>query len=342
MKFLQHLFVIITKPFNKSSATSLSTKFNKSHLGDISSKNSSSSLFSLLRKIRIQTRLILSFVFIILLLLIFTCVYTYNKSSKAIDDNVRSYSLQVLNQTSIILKNNIMRFEKYASDMVLNPTIQSSLEKYIAGDESIRSEEKYNIKNFSQLLTAGNNDIKFFGMYSAVNFEEIFSLGSLNMIDNNKAILDASSNTKATTWVKYSINGADMIGISKSIFSTSSGDYMGVITQIPSDNIFIDSYKNLDIGVDKNNKKPFDIFIVAMDGTIISARGDDFPLFQSNDISKHIGQKLKEFNKESGNFDSTINGEKCLITYASLKTNDWYIVSSIPYYHLNSSANDLR
>jgi len=342
MKFVQQFISIIKKPFTKNPDYNVSTPLHKNQSSDIVSKIASPSLFSFLRNIRIQTRLILSFVLIILLLLIFTCVYTYSKSSKAIDENVRNYSLQVLNQTSIILKNNITRFETYASDLVLNPNIHTSLEKYIAGDYSIQTDEKYNIKTLSQTILNGNNDIRFFGMYTVNNFDEIFSLGTLNMQANNKDILDASKNTKATTWCKYSINGETLLGISKSIFSPGSGEYLGVITQIPNDSIFINSYKDLDIGVAKKNKKPFDIFIVAKDGTIISSRGTDFPLLQSNNISKTIGQNLAGLNKDSGNFDSTVNGEKCLITFSSLKTNDWYIVSAIPYYHLNSSANDLR
>ena len=296
--------------------------------------------FKFLRKIRIQTRLIMSFVLIILLLLVFSCMYTYNKSSVAINGNVRSYSLQVLNQTSIILQNNIKRFESYATDLVLNQSLQKSLENYAAGDESVRSDERFNITQLSQ-PTAGNNDIKFFGMYSANNYDILFSLGTLNMQENNKEILDQSKNTKSTSWVQFSINGEKMLGISKSIFSSDSGDYLGAITQIPNDTLFLSSYKNLDIGSDKENRR-FDIFIVAKDGTIISSRESNFPILQSNQISKTIGKKLGELNNESGNFDCILNEEKCLITYSSLKSNDWYIVSAIPYYYINTTANDLR
>jgi methyl-accepting chemotaxis protein len=282
----------------------------------------------------------MSFVLIILLLLVFSCAYTYNKSSVAINGNVRSYSHQVLNQTSIILQNNIKRFESYASDLVLNQSLQDSLAKYATGDDSTRSDEKFNITQMAQ-PTAGNNDIKYFGMYSSSNYDLMFSLGTLNMQENNKAILDESKNTKATKWVEFTINGEKMFGISKSIFSSSSGDYLGVIAQIPNDNLFLNSYKDLDIGLDKNNKQ-FDIFIVSKDGTIVSSRGPNLPVLQSNEISKTIGKKLGELNKDSGNFDSTLNGEKCLVTYSSLKSNDWYIVSAIPYYYINTTANDLR
>lgn len=297
-------------------------------------------LFKFLRKIRIQTRLIMSFVLIIFLLLVFSCAYTYNKSSGAINSNVRSYSLQVLNQTSIILQNNIKRFESYATDLVLNQSLQTSLSSYASGDESIRTDERFNISQLAQ-PTAGNNDIKFFGMYSASNYDLMFSLGTLNMQENNKEILDESKNTKTTKWVQFVINGEKMLGISKSIFSSTSGDYLGVITQIPNDNLFLNSYKDLDIGLDKDNKM-FDIFIVSKDGTIVSSRGSNFPVLQSNLISKTIGKKLGELNSDSGNFDCTLNEENCLVTYSSLKANDWYIVSAIPYYYINTTANDLR
>lgn len=339
MKLIRHLPKVIKKPFEKKSGNSFHNNSRDNKFIHIVNKIAGS--FSFLRKIRIQTRLILSFVLIILLLIVFTSIYTYNKSSSAIDQNVRSYSLQVLNQTSIILKNNITNFETYASELVLDSTLQGSLEKYIVGDEEVRSEERHNIKNSLQKSIAGNNDIQFFGMYSSPDFDDIFSIGNLNMLDNNKDILKASTNTKATTWVQYNINGEKILGVSKSIYSMLSGDYMGVITQIPNKSIFVDSYKDLNIGVDNNNK-PFDIFIIDKQGTVISSRGADYKLFESNDITKTISEELTKLGKASGNFDTTINGENCLLTFSSLDKNGWYIVSTIPYYYLNSSSNALR
>lgn len=341
MGFLRKIKAIINK-FNfiigkKNAKESLDKSLNN----NVSNKAfATSSLYSFLRKIKIQTRLILSFVLIILLLLLFTCIYTYNKSSNAINDNVKIYSQQVLNQTSTILENNIKSFESYAANIAINSTVQESLDKYIIGDDTIRLDEKQRLINEFQTSISANNAIKTFGLYATENYDTL--LGNSSILENNKEIFDESQNTKVTKWVQYSIGNQKVLGIYKSIFSAITGDYLGVITQIPSDTLFTDSYKDLDIGVDKNTNQPFDIFIVAKDGTIISSRNDGFPIFGSNEISKTIAKKIVEKNTPIGNFNSISNNEDCLITFSSLNVNDWYIVSVIPYYHLNSTANDLR
>ena len=346
MKFIPHIISIIKKPFKKKSAkveaiNNVSTSFKKNKMDRVkTNKAATSPLYSFLRKLRIQTRLILSFVLIILLLLVFTSVYTYDKSSTALNDNVKSYSQQVLNQTSIILANNIKNFEDVASNLAINNSLQTSLDKYASGDENVRFDERQSIIDTFQSSISNNNAIKTFGLYATKDYETI--LGNSSILENNKEILDSSQDIKTTRWVQYTHNGQKVVGISKSIFSVITGDYLGVVTQIPDESLFTGSYETLEIGRDKVTDKPFDIFIVSKDGTIISSRGDNFPIFQSTDISKSIAEKIKELNTPTGNFDSTSNGENSLITFSSLKLNDWYIVSVIPYYHLNSSADDLR
>lgn len=345
MKFIPFIVSILKKPFSRKSSkveaiNNASTSFTKNNLNKVTPTAAISPLYSFLRKIKIQTRLILSFVLIILLLIVFTSVYTYDKSSKAINENVKSYSQQVLNQTSTILANNIKSFEDYATSYAINNTVQNSLEQYVSGDDTVRSDERRKLTDAFQTVVAANNAIKTFGMYATQDYDVI--LGNSSILENNKDILDSSQDIKTTKWVQYSINGQKTVGLYKSIFSGITGDYLGVITQIPDGSLFTGSYEKLDIGTDKETKKPFDIFIVAKDGTIISSRGDNFPIFQSNDISETIANKIKELNTTIGNFESICNDENCLITFSSLEINDWYIVSVIPYYHLNSSADDLR
>lgn len=344
MKFIHNIMSFIKKPFIRNSVkenaiNNVSASFAKKSTS-VSTKAGTSPLFSFLRKLRIQTRLILSFVLIILLLLVFTSLYTYNKSSTAINDNVKSYSQQVLNQTSEILKNNIKSFEDYASSLAIDNTMQTSLDKYLTGDETVRFEEKQKIGDKFQTSVSANNSIKSFGLYATKDYDTI--LGNSFILENNKEILDKFQDTKNTMWVQYTLNGQKVVGISKSIFSAVTGDYLGVITQIADDSLFTSSYKDLDIGKDKSSEKPFDIFIVDKDGMIISSRGENFPEFKSNEISKNIAKNIVKNNAPVGNFNADSNGENCLITYSSLKINNWYIVSVIPYYHLNSTANDLR
>jgi methyl-accepting chemotaxis protein len=321
-------------PFGKGAMEKLNFKPSKSN-------NKNSVILNVLRKLKIQTRLILSFVLVILLLVLTTSIYAYNKSSRAVDSNVRSYSLQVLNQTSAILQNRIAAFESYASDIIKSTTIQDALENYTAGDESVKSEERYNIQTYVSSIVA-NDNTKFFGMYTSKDFEKIFALGSYDIPGENPDLMKAAKETKITKWVQYNANGDKYIGIRKSIFSSVTGDYLGIIAAIPDDSVLTSCYKDLDIGADNKTNKPFDIFIVAKDGTVISSRSSNFTKLNSNETSKSIARQISAQDKDSGSFDLQSYGEDCLISYSSLNANDWYIISVIPYYHLNSTANNLR
>jgi methyl-accepting chemotaxis protein len=317
---------------------------NRKNFNNMSEKVAQSPLISFLRKIRIQTRLILSFVIIILILLVFSCIFTYNRSAGAINDNVKTYSQQVLNQTSIILNNEMSRLELVSSDIALSQYVQTSLDSYQASDESTREDFNYNIKNYALPKITTNDDIKLFGMYTVLdgNFDEVFSQGSLDILDSNKKILDDAKSDKKAAWLQYNIYGEKMLGIRRPIYSAASGDFLGAIVEIPEQNVLAKGFKDLDIGTDKKTNKKFDIFIVDTDGMIISSRSDSFPLLKSNATSKSVGSALKGLKKDSGCFDMNINGEKSLITYSSLESNNWFIVSIIPYYHLNEPANNLR
>lgn len=298
-----------------------------------------------LRHLKIQARLILSFIVIILLLLVFSCIFTYNRSSGAINDNVRTYSQQVLKQTSTILNNEMSRLESVSSDIALSQYVLTALDAYKSGDDNVRLDQIYNLKNYSLPKITINDDIKLFGMYTEINgaFDEVFSLGSLDILDNSgQKILEEAKSEKKAAWLYFNIFGQKMLGIRKPIYSLASGEFIGVITEIPDTNVFAKSFKDLDIGTDRESKKPFDMFLVDADGTILSSRSDNFPVLQANDISKSISSQLKTLNKETGCFDFYVNGEKTLVTFSSVGDNHWYLASVIPYYHLNAAANNLR
>ena len=74
---------------------------------------------SLLRKFKIKTRLIVSFSLLLVVMLIITGVFSYRSSTSTIDEKVKSYSLELMKQTSIVLNNEISRIESYFIDIGL-------------------------------------------------------------------------------------------------------------------------------------------------------------------------------------------------------------------------------
>ena len=301
--------------------------------------------FSILRKIKIQTRLIISFVSIILILLVFSCTYSYRSSSKAINDNVSNYSLQVLGQTAEILNSQVSQFEKLVSDFSLDTNIQRSLAGFSSSDELdrinlLREIDQYTISK----LTSYKNIISF-SIYNSDNFEKITSVGNIDsskIITDNKKIYENTLKEKKSAWSMMTVNNKQYLAVNRPIVSINSGEAQGIVTLVPQENFLQSGFKDLNIGIDKNTKKPFAIFAVDSTGVVLSNRSDDYPLLKSTDITKQITSEIKNLKKASGKFDININGVKNLITFASFGSNGWYIVSAIPYSYLNSTANSLR
>ena len=352
-----------------SSASSLTKRLHKTKMsqsgntrfvsnGKMSNINDVSNNFFLLRKVRIQTRLIASFVILLIGALLVTGVFSYTSSTSTIDNKVKTYSLQVTGQTSIVLNNEIERVENYIMDVGLSSVIQDAVTQDTSADEYERLMQSRVISDFLTNKFATTKDIQFVGFFHGEKFDrpEVYNAATITV--NNEQM--ANFDTKKLEWIDIPITSSGkertVLGVRKNVNSLASGGVAAKMVVIPKDNFLAVSFNNLNIGQDEKTGNNFPILIVNSTGKILASRDEaTFPLGGSNDASKSIGERIKKeldekVNKKikyeqrkSGNIEMNVNKDFSLVSYSQIdEDKDWYVVSVVPYSYLNNDANDLR
>lgn len=320
------------------------------NIGNLSSKNSKSTYKSILRKLKIKTRLIASFSLLLTAMLLITGIYSYTSSTKTIDEKVKSYSLEVMGQTGVVLNNELARMENAFMEISINPIIQNSLSQYLVeSDDYEKIMIPKTINDFLSNKFLSSRDIELCGIFYGNDFSHYsgFDLRA-NTIDSEKLI---SKDIKKLEWIE--IEGQQLkkdfkfFGLQRNITLLSTSKVIGKMFLIPKDNFLASSFNSLDIGKDDKTNEIFPIFVIDSTGKIISSRDiKNYAIFSTNDNTKLIASEIQKVTDKDvihNNLELSINGTSSLVTYSKInKDKDWYVVSVTPYKYLNKSVEKLR
>ncbi len=303
-----------------------------------------------LRKFRIKVRLIVSFVFLLIAAIFTTGIYSYNSSISAIDDKVKRYSLQVMEQTGVVLNNEVSRMEAYINDIGLNRNIQDAIDEYNFGTAYDKLEQSRIISEFIETKFVTAQGVFYCAILYGDNFSNIaFYSDGQNELDAQKIL---EKTTKKLEWSNIdfvqSNKKLSYYGIQQDIRGIDGGGIVAKMVLIPDTNYLANGFKDMDIGIDSDTKEAFPIFVIDSEGKLLASRNEQsYPVGSVNDSSKLIASEIASLNKDNpktnaANLDIKINGAQSLVTYSKIGENkDWYVVSVIPYNYLNSAAKDL-
>lgn len=308
----------------------------------------------LLRKFKIKTRLIASFVLLLIAMLLVTSVYSYSSSTNTMNERVRTDSLQVMGQTSVILNNELKRMEDYFLDIGLNGAVQDALNKYMVGNKFEQLDQSRTLKSFLSIKFAASNDIAYCGIYHGGSFTQVEAYNTASVSPDIEAI--AEKDLKQLEWSDFKVapsnsNITSYYGIQQNIASiTDKQNVLAKMVLIPKNNYLASAFEKLDIGKDPKTEKAFPIFVADNNGKIIASRTvDEYPTGKATEVSALIaGNIMKNIKKgstalEAGNLDLNIGGSTRLVTYSQInKDKQLFVISVIPYYYLNSAAEKLR
>lgn len=308
----------------------------------------------LLRKFKIKTRLIASFVLLLIAMLLVTSVYSYSSSTNTMNERVRTDSLQVMGQTSVILNNELKRMEDYFLDIGLNGAVQDALNKYMVGNKFEQLDQSRTLKSFLSIKFAASNDIAYCGIYHGGSFTQVEAYNTASVSPDIEAI--AEKDLKRLEWSDFKVapsnsNITSYYGIQQNIASiTDKQNVLAKMVLIPKNNYLASAFEKLDIGKDPKTEKVFPIFVADNNGKIIASRTvDEYPTGKATEVSALIaGNIIKNIKKGStalnaGNLDLNIGGSTRLVTYSQInKDKQLFVISVIPYYYLNSAADKLR
>jgi len=295
-----------------------------------------------IRSIRIQTRLIVSFLLLSIIPVAVTSVISYKKSSDAIKTKINTYSVQVMDDISRNLQAELTFKESLCEELAMTEEIQKGLVNY----EKSNNIEKYKIED--------NITLKFLEKIRVSAFNASYNITSINMITDKNVIMGTGQNNYNPNQLfeicneskdkgyKYNyriikdLNGGFEVSIYKNIKNHSSGERIGTLILTFKESHISDICKQLKIGDNA------DVLIMDSKGTIVSSNNESKIPINEAYLEKTLIEKILKNNElKNYSFSMDIIDEKRLVAYSSIANNDWFIVSTIPYTYIERESKDL-
>ena len=313
-------------------------------------------LTGLLRRTRIQYRLAVSFAVLTLVPVMITGLYAYYKSSEAIKNKISTYSVQITNQVSENVKNELMKLENDSVDIAFSDLVQYALANYDYIGEWEKNDVEAKLqrtlaKRFSfshsvsdvlvytqkgdKIIAYGDTYFKF-----RLKSDYLFRLIRETKIKNGVPLwtIEDSTAEEETDNTGYRANNYGNAGImiARSFKSLNQDFELGYIIIRIDEKYITNIIKDINIGSGSS------IFILNNSGTVISGRGQGINAARQYENPGLIEALVANREKGVYSFNSTITGEKSLVAYTYIPSSDWYVVSIIPFSYLNAETMKIR
>lgn len=288
-------------------------------------------IYNFWRNINIKYRLIFFYGFLILMIILVTGVISLVQYRDAINDKSKKFSSQITTQIKRNISNEMDKHMDLAKSLVMEVELQDYLQNNKTMDYNTKYDATNSLSKLMRLRALSNKNIQNLSIIDNENS----SLGNTSL-----SIMEYLKNNEVneTRWILQKDNDAYSIYNITPINSSSNGKKIGLLVQEINPNIFSNILKDIDLG------EASSVSIVSLDGTIIG-----------NADKINIGQKYKasniieDLNREVSSLDGeeakektfSDSKEKELISFAGIDTNDWYLLSNIPYSYLNKEANSI-
>ena len=307
-----------------------------------------------IRNIRIQTRLIGSFILLSMVPLLITGVFSYDKSSGAIRDKISKYSIQVVDQVSKNIYRELARLEYDSVDIAFSDDVQGMLNDYKYYGEWQKYNTELQLQNLLVKKFSFLHDVSDVLLYTS-NADKIVAYGDNTMYKldlvpqfRDELFKTAFERNGAPVWTVISLSdekhliklapeegGRDGILLFRSINDMNDGKFIGYIGIRTNERFISGIYRDIDIGSGS------DIFIINSEGVIISSRNPQIPVA----LKYKDGNFIEELKKSRDKGDRTLkfgggNGAS-LVAYSPIEDTDWYVASVIPFSYLNSEPEKI-
>lgn len=298
----------------------------------------------ILRNVKMQNKLILSFLALSFIPLVISSIFSVNSSSKAIKEKISTYSLQLVNQVNLNITTSLQKLKSYSDDIIISPDVNNRLLGYKTAEDSDKAAIRLNFSRSMQLKFLNTDNVDD-ALMVFINYGDQFQYDVTHMgvqfrwekEDINKVIQlnNREENTKNFTLSLANIgdkNENDII-IGRKIGNGLTTEVMGHLLIAVNQDYFRNIYKDIDIG------KGSDIFIVDSNGTVVSSNNPQIIIGKPFSESKLIERIQMDNRLKDSTFSLKIGKEDKLIAYSGIVGTNWYIVSTIPYSYLNSEAS---
>ncbi len=312
-------------------------------------------LTGLLRRIKIQNRLAVSFAVLTLVPVMITGAYAYHKSSEAIKNKIGTYSIQITNQVSENVKNELMKLENDSVDIAFSDLAQNAVANYDNMSEWEKNDTEARLqrtlakrfsfshsvsdvlvytKNADKIIAYGDTYFKF-----RLKPDYLIQLTREIKLKNGAPFwtIEDSNVEEDTDNTGYRANNYGKAGImiARSFRSLNQDFDLGYIIIRIDEKYIANIIKDINIG------RGSSIFILNNSGTVISGSGKGINVAKPYENTGLIDELV--MNRQNGvySFNSTITGERSLVAYTYIPSSDWYVVSIIPFSYLNAETTKI-
>lgn len=306
----------------------------------------------LLRRVKIRHRLIVSFSVLTLVPLLITAAFAYQQSTRAIKSKISTYSMEVMNQVSVNIRNDLVKFENDSVDIAFSDLVQNTLENYDRLNDWEKKDAEFQmqktiVKKFA--LYTGVTDVLIYTAdrtkltaYGDTNFKLQLKEDFLDALldeahaKNGVPVWSVSTDEQEENFVGYpyrQVNyGENGILLARSFKSIELGAPIGYLVMRIDERHIAEKFSGMNLGTGSN------IFILNESGTVISADNPDIVVGSA--YPEHFLIEALKDHRERGEltFNSTVGGKPHLIAYAYIPGSEWYVVSTIPYTYLNNES----
>jgi two-component system, sensor histidine kinase YesM len=307
---------------------------------------------NLFRRIRISQRLLITFILASILPICLVGFLSIRSSTKAMEENISNYSLQILTQVSYNLVNELNRLQSLSMEIMTSDEMRGFDDSLRGKKEISRLDAVKNLESLFESKLSDSEDIASIVFYP-LNYDIVagtdvlinFSNKDKNSIFNRIILTNGSPywiflKNKETelgidTDAKYS--GGIPIRVEtpvlfRKISSMYDSKILGVVHIAPKKQELEKIVADTEIGKDGK------VILLNADNKVISSKDEKL---LGNDVYPEIGRKLKESTQSKGDFFVNISNVRMLVCYDVMDGLGWKVVSMIPFNNLTTRIDQI-
>ncbi|WP_438348158.1 sensor histidine kinase [Paenibacillus sp. FA6] len=291
----------------------------------------------MLRKFKIQHRLIGTFLIVSVLPIFFLGYYAYHLYSESISDKLSKSTYQALTLININLLAELQNYQYLIGSISTNEFVQENLSKRITEQEDQENAKEAAMDTiFRTIFPSHAVNVSIFDTDHKLFYELGFETINNQALD--KAMSDVDTNTPydGLTYVK-TIRSYDTLALGRKIHAVNdSSTQIGYAFVFISDDLFS---KNILSTVDLGTGSK--LMIMGRDGTVLSASDKEIPLGTPYTDAELIHQIKEQQERGSRSFSGQVNNTDQQISYIYNEQMGWYLISMMPFSYINSETSKI-
>lgn len=291
----------------------------------------------MLRKFKIQHRLIGTFLIVSVIPILFLGYYAYQLYSESISDKLSASTYQAITLVNKNLLAELQNYQYLNGSISTNEFVQANLSNQRSQQEVTETSKEAAMDAIFRTIFPSH--VVTVSIYNTEH-RPFYELGFETISNESlqKAIADVNSNAPydGLTYVRTA-RSYDTIAVGRKIHAEhDSSEQIGYAFVFVSADLFS---KNILSSVDLGTGSK--LIIMGRDGTVLSANDKEIELGeQYSDPALFQAIKVQQENNKSS-FSDVINNADQQVSYIYNEQIGWYLISLMPYSYINSEISQI-